>query len=105
MRVNRRIVSEARSAFVILDTTPSRHTLPLMDASGAHHQQILRNLGKRQFVARVITPLIRLQDPTHTSIVLVTLPETNAITQKCKLGLSRSMAQRSSRSIAVTLGS
>jgi arsenite/tail-anchored protein-transporting ATPase len=70
-----RIVSEARSAFVILDTAPTGHTLLLMDATGAYHHQIVRDLGKRQFVGRVITPLMRLQD--HTSrMILVTLPET-----------------------------
>ena len=76
-----RIVSEARGAFVILDTAPTGHTLLLMDATGAYHQQILRDLGKRQFVARVITPLMRLQDPTYSRIILVTLPETTPVSE------------------------
>ena len=76
-----RIVSEARSAFVILDTAPTGHTLLLMDATGAYHHQILRDLGKRQFVGRVITPLMRLQDPTYARIILVTLPETTPVSE------------------------
>ena len=76
-----RIVSEARSAFVILDTAPTGHTLLLMDATGAYHQQIVRDLGKRQLVGRVITPLMRLQDPTYSRIILVTLPETTPVSE------------------------
>ncbi len=76
-----RIVSEARSAFVILDTAPTGHTLLLMDATGAYHHQIVRDLGKRQFVGRVITPLMRLQDPTYARIILVTLPETTPVSE------------------------
>ena len=37
-----RIVAEARSAFVVLDTAPTGHTLLLMDATGAYHRQMTR---------------------------------------------------------------
>ena len=37
-----RIVSEARSAFVVLDTAPTGHSLLLMDATGAYHRQMMR---------------------------------------------------------------
>jgi arsenite-transporting ATPase len=37
-----RIVSEARSAFVVLDTAPTGHTLLLMEATGAYHRQMTR---------------------------------------------------------------
>ena len=36
-----RIVAEARSAFVVLDTAPTGHTLLLMDATGAYHRQMI----------------------------------------------------------------
>ena len=39
-----RIVAEARSAFVVLDTAPTGHTLLLMDATGAYHRQMTRDL-------------------------------------------------------------
>ena len=35
-------VAEARSAFVVLDTAPTGHSLLLMDATGAYHRQMLR---------------------------------------------------------------
>jgi hypothetical protein len=40
-----RIVSEARSAFVVLDTAPTGHSLLLMDATGAYHRQTMREYG------------------------------------------------------------
>jgi len=80
-----RIVSEARSAFVVLDTAPTGHTLLLMDATGAYHQQITRDLGRQQFVRRVITPLMRLQDPAYTHVILVTLPETTPVSEAAAL--------------------
>lgn len=80
-----RIVSEARSAFVILDTAPTGHTLLLMDATGAYHQQVMRDFGKRQLSGRVITPLMRLQDQTYTHVILVTLPETTPVSEAAAL--------------------
>jgi arsenite-transporting ATPase len=74
------IVSEARSAFVVLDTAPTGHSMLLMDATGAYHRQMTRELeGKGS--ARFVTPLMRLQDPQYTKIVLVTLPETTPVLQ------------------------
>ena len=69
-----RIVSEARSAFVVLDTAPTGHSLLLMDATGAYHRQMTREFEGRG-AARVVTPLMRLQDAAYTKIILVTLPE------------------------------
>ena len=37
-----RIVSEGRSAFVVLDTAPTGHSMLLMDATGAYHRQLTR---------------------------------------------------------------
>ena len=48
----------------MLDTAPTGHTLLLMDATGAYHRQMLRDLEPRLTGAgRVLTPLMRLQDP------------------------------------------
>ncbi|MRD48132.1 arsenical pump-driving ATPase [Caenimonas koreensis DSM 17982] len=79
-----RVVSEARSAFVVLDTAPTGHSLLLMDATGAYHRQMMRDyegLG----AARVVTPLMRLQDAAYTKIILVTLPEVTPVSQAAAL--------------------
>ena len=78
------IVSEARSAFVVLDTAPTGHSLLLMDATGAYHRQMLREYGDANS-GRLVTPLMRLQDPQHTRIVLVTLPEVTPVSQAAAL--------------------
>jgi arsenite-transporting ATPase len=79
-----RIVSEARSAYVVLDTAPTGHSLLLMDATGAYHRQMMREYdGKTS--AHLVTPLMRLQDPEHTQIVLVTLPEVTPVSQAAAL--------------------
>ena len=75
-----RIVSEARSAFVVLDTAPTGHTLLLMDATGAYHRQMTRAY-EASVAARLVTPLMRLQDPDYTRILLVTLPEVTPVSE------------------------
>ena len=75
-----RVVSEGRSAFVVLDTAPTGHSLLLMDATGAYHRQMMREF-EGQASNRLITPLMRLQDPDYTKIILVTLPETTPVSQ------------------------
>jgi arsenite-transporting ATPase len=83
-----RIVSEARSAYVVLDTAPTGHSLLLMDATGAYHRQIVQeysNLPGKTGAGHIVTPLMRLQDPKHTQIILVTLPETTPVSQAAAL--------------------
>jgi len=75
-----RVVSEARSAYVVLDTAPTGHSMLLMDATGAYHRQMVRELESHG-TAHIITPLMRLQDPDYTKIILVTLPETTPVLQ------------------------
>ncbi len=79
-----RIVSEARSAFVVLDTAPTGHSMLLMDATGAYHREMVREFEGRGS-ARIVTPLMRLQDPTYTRIILVTLPEMTPVSQAAAL--------------------
>ena len=80
-----RIVSEARSAFVVLDTAPTGHTLLLMDATGAYHREMMRDLERDPSSGRVVTPLMRLQDPRYTHIILVTVPETTPVSEAAAL--------------------
>ena len=79
-----RIVSEGRTAFVVLDTAPTGHSMLLMDATGAYHRQMTREF-EGHASARVVTPLMRLQDATYTRIVLVTLPEVTPVSQAAAL--------------------
>ncbi|MDP2033515.1 MAG: arsenical pump-driving ATPase [Polaromonas sp.] len=79
-----RIVSEGRSAFVVLDTAPTGHSLLLMDATGAYHRQMMREY-EGHGAARVVTPLMRLQDAAYTKIILVALPEVTPVSQAAAL--------------------
>lgn len=80
-----RVISEARNTFVVLDTAPTGHALLLMDATGAYHRQTMRSLGPAINPAHITTPLMRLQDPTLTRVVVVTLPETTPVSQAAAL--------------------
>jgi arsenite-transporting ATPase len=79
-----RIVGEGRSAFVVLDTAPTGHSMLLMDATGAYHRQMTREF-EGHAAARIVTPLMRLQDAAYTKIVLVTLPEATPVSQAAAL--------------------
>ena len=80
-----RIVAEARGAFVVLDTAPTGHTLLLMDATGAYHRQMTRQTDSYPTTGRIITPLMRLQDPAYTRVLLATLAETTPVSQASAL--------------------
>jgi arsenite/tail-anchored protein-transporting ATPase len=79
-----RVVAEARSAFVVLDTAPTGHTLLLLDATGAYHRQMTQQL-EPSGAGRVTTPLMRLRDPAYTRVILVTLPETTPVSEAAAL--------------------
>ncbi len=80
-----RVISESRRAFVVLDTAPTGHSLLLMDATGAYHRQTMKSLGPTIDPGRVTTPLMRLQDPALTRVIVVTLPETTPVSQAAAL--------------------
>jgi arsenite-transporting ATPase len=79
-----RVVAEARASFVVLDTAPTGHSLLLMDATGAYHRQILRDWQDKG-QGKLVTPLMRLQDPGYTKVLLVTLPETTPVSEAAAL--------------------
>lgn len=79
-----RTVAEARSAYVVLDTAPTGHSLLLMDATGAYHRQMTREFEGQPSI-RLVTPLMRLRDSRYTQIILVTLPETTPVSQAAAL--------------------
>lgn len=82
-----RVVNEARSAFVVLDTAPTGHSLLLMDATGAYHRQMVQQYegqaGSQGL--HIITPLMRLQDASLTRVIIVTLPEVTPVSQAAAL--------------------
>jgi arsenite-transporting ATPase len=75
-----RVVAEARSAFVVIDTAPTGHTLLLLDATGAYHRQMTRHM-ETGAAGRITTPLMRLQDQNYTRVVLVALPERTPVSE------------------------
>ncbi len=78
-----RLVAEARDGFVVMDTAPTGHTLLLLDATGAYHRQMTQDMGTTP--GRIITPLMRLQDPAYTRVILVALPETTPVSEAASL--------------------
>ncbi|WP_354475125.1 arsenical pump-driving ATPase [Marisediminicola sp. UYEF4] len=71
-----RAVHESRRKFVVVDTAPTGHTLLLLDATGSYHREIARQVGDSM---PFVTPLMRLQDPDLTKVILVTLAETTPV--------------------------
>ncbi len=76
-------IGEAERRFVVMDTAPTGHTLLLLDATGAYHRDIMRH--QADGVDGVVTPLMRLQDPGRTKILIVTLPETTPVLEAAAL--------------------
>jgi arsenite-transporting ATPase len=77
-----RAISESRRKFVVVDTAPTGHTLLLLDATGAYHHEIMRHAGEGM---NLVTPLMRLQDPKQTKILIVTLAETTPVLEAATL--------------------
>ncbi|MGZ5029139.1 MAG: arsenical pump-driving ATPase [Methylobacter sp.] len=78
-----RIIREAGKQFVVMDTAPTGHTLLLLDATGAYHREISRQMGATGL--HYTTPLMRLQDPQQTKVLLVTLAETTPVLEAANL--------------------
>jgi arsenite-transporting ATPase len=78
-----RIIREAGNKFVVMDTAPTGHTLLLLDATGAYHREISRQMGDTGL--HYTTPLMRLQDPKLTKVLIVTLAETTPIMEAASL--------------------
>jgi arsenite-transporting ATPase len=76
------VVAQGQDAFVVLDTAPTGHTLLLLDATGAYHRDATRHLPATM---RVTTPMMQLQDPAQTKVVIVTLAETTPVLEAAAL--------------------
>ncbi len=81
-----KLISLARKTFVVLDTAPTGHTLLLLDATGAYHRQATRaSEGTGTATKHLVTPLMRLQDPDYTKLLIVTLAETTPVSEAAQL--------------------
>jgi len=78
-----RIIREAGKKFVVMDTAPTGHTLLLLDATGAYHRDIARQMDKAGM--HFSTPMMQLQDPKQTKVLLVTLAETTPVLEAANL--------------------
>jgi arsenite-transporting ATPase len=78
-----RAVHDSRRTFVVMDTAPTGHTLLLLDAAGSYHREIARQMGSANMAFS--TPLMRLQDPAQTKVILVTLAETTPVLEAAGL--------------------
>jgi len=77
------IIREADNRFVIMDTAPTGHTLLLLDATGAYHREVSRQMDSKG--EHYSTPLMRLQDSKQTKILITTLAETTPVLEAAKL--------------------
>ncbi len=77
-----RVIREAKSKFVVMDTAPTGHTLLLLDATGSYDREVKRQVGSTMHVT---TPMMKLQDPEQTKVLLVTLAETTPVLEAAEL--------------------
>ena len=77
-----RAIREANHAFVVMDTAPTGHTLLLLDATGAYHREVARNMKDN---TRFTTPMMQLQNQQHTRVLIVTLAETTPVLEAANL--------------------
>jgi len=79
-----RVIRESTRQFVVMDTAPTGHTLLLLDATGSYHRDILRHMAPST-QQRMVTPMMRLQNPDLTKIFMVTLAETTPVLEAAHL--------------------
>ncbi len=78
-----RIIREAGKKFVVMDTAPTGHTLLLLDATGAYDREVKRQ--STSTLLNALTPMMQLQNPKQTKVLLVTLAETTPVLEAANL--------------------
>lgn len=78
-----RVIREAGRKFVVMDTAPTGHTLLLLDATGAYHRDMVRQMGDKGM--HFVTPMMQLQDPARTKVLIATLAETTPVLEAAAL--------------------
>ncbi|MFN3302422.1 MAG: arsenical pump-driving ATPase [Roseateles sp.] len=78
-----RAIREAGRRFVVMDTAPTGHTLLLLDATGAYHREIARQMAGTG--VHFTTPLMQLQDQARTKVLIATLAENTPVQEAAGL--------------------
>lgn len=78
-----RIIREAGRKFVVMDTAPTGHTLLLLDATGAYHREIARQMSGSG--VHFTTPMMQLQDEARTRVLITTLAENTPVQEAAAL--------------------
>ena len=78
-----RVIREAGRKYVVMDTAPTGHTLLLLDATGAYHRDVTRQMGRTGM--HFTTPLMQLQDTSQTKVLIVTMAETTPVLEAADL--------------------
>lgn len=73
-----KVIRGGRRQFVVVDTAPTGHTLLLLDAAGSYHRDVVRQMGT---ATGFVTPMMLLQNPDLTKVVIVTLPEPTPVAE------------------------
>jgi arsenite-transporting ATPase len=82
-----RVIREAGKKFVVMDTAPTGHTLLLLDATGAYHREIARQMSGKEGGKGLhyTTPMMQLQDAKQTKVLIATLAETTPVLEAANL--------------------
>ncbi|HLO96603.1 MAG TPA: arsenical pump-driving ATPase [Burkholderiaceae bacterium] len=78
-----RVIREAGRKFVVMDTAPTGHTLLLLDATGAYHREIARQMSGAGL--HFTTPMMQLQDGARTKVLIATLAESTPVQEAAQL--------------------
>jgi arsenite-transporting ATPase len=78
-----RALRESGRKIVVMDTAPTGHTLLLLDTTGAYDRDVRRHLQADG--RRVVTPMMQLQDPARTRVIIVTLAEPTPVLEAAQL--------------------
>jgi arsenite/tail-anchored protein-transporting ATPase len=77
------VVAKGQDQFVVLDTAPTGHTILLLDAALAYHQEVARQASEMpESISRLLP---RLRNPEFTRILIVTLPEATPVHEAAQL--------------------
>ncbi len=78
-----RVLHDADKKFVVMDTAPTGHTVLLLDAAGAYHREMTRQMGNSGM--SLATPMMQLQNPKKTKVLVVALAETTPVLEAAHL--------------------